>query len=103
AMTSELEPVDARRRRVDQTETDPLAGADRDSPRHLAIDRHRVADAARHGHFHRIVEAAGDRRIGLQPEIAEHPDEVAIDRERGVLLDDERAVESAADLLAAVG
>jgi hypothetical protein len=67
-----------------------------------AIDRHRVADASRHAHFHAVAKAAGDRSIVIQAKITEDPDDVAIDTGGLRLFDDQRAHQAAPYLLGAV-
>ena len=101
-MIPELEPENPRRRRVDQTEPETFAAAHGEAIGHAAIDRDRVADAPRHADFHRVVEAARDRAIRLDPPVAQHPHDVAVDRYRLRLFDDEGAHQAASDLLGAV-
>ena len=65
-MIPELEPEDACRRSVDQTQPNPLAGVNSEAIGDAAIDRNCVTDAPRHADFHRIVESACDRAIRLE-------------------------------------
>src|SRR5215471_21408451 len=56
----------------------------------------------RNAHFHAVSKAASDRSVVVQTEIAEDPDDVAIDRQGLRLLDDQCAHQAAPDLLGAV-
>src|SRR5258708_38935529 len=101
-MAFKLEPEDARRRGVDESQADSLAAAHGETIGHAAVDRDGVADPARHAHFHRIVETAGDRRVLLESPVAQYPDDVSIDLQRIGLFDAKVAHQTAPDLLAAV-
>ncbi len=102
AMVLEFEPEDACRCSVDQTQPNPLAGPNPEPIGYAAIDRDRVADSARHADFHRVVEATRDGGVVLQAKVAEHPDDIAIDRQGLGLIDDQRAHQAPPDLLGAV-
>src|SRR5262245_23180700 len=58
-VTLELEPVDARIRRVDQPQADPLAGAHVEGLANRAVDRDCVADAPGVTRIHEAAEIAG--------------------------------------------
>ena len=93
---------DARRGRVDDPETDSLAGAYRHAWEGGAVDAHYVADAARHGRFHAIAEVRRDLQRLVEAPILDQPEQFAVDL-RGVgLLDDERARQAAPHLFEAV-
>ena len=50
-----------------------------------------------------VAEILVDRAVRPEPPIAEHPSQVAVDGERLLLLDNERAVQAPTDLLYTVG
>src|SRR5260370_6883948 len=101
-MAFKLEPEDARRRGVDESQADSLAAAHGETIGHATVDRDGVADPARHAHFHRIVETAGDRRVLLESPVAHYPDEVSSALPRTGLFDDKAAHPTAPALLTAV-
>jgi hypothetical protein len=77
------------------------AGLDGKGVGHLAVDGDGVADPACHGGFHGIAEFATDAGVGQQPPVAENPQHVPIDVDWLPVLDHERPVEAASDLLVA--
>src|SRR5579883_1792994 len=98
----ELKAKDPRRGGIDETKSNALAAAHCELIRYAAVDRDRVANAPGHGHFHRIVETAGDRGVLFEAPIAKDPHHVAIDGKRLLLLDNEGAHQPTPDLLGAV-
>ncbi len=102
-MTLETQCHDSRQRAVDDAQADPLASPHRLVCRHGAVDRHRVADAARHRRIHRIAEAGGNLCIRREPPVGQQPQNVAIDWDGFRLLDNQCAAHSPPELLQAVG
>ena len=100
-MVLELEPEDPRIGGVDQTQAHALAGAHREGLQDAAVDRDRVADPAIVAAVHEVAEIVADLSVRQQAPVVEHPGHVAVDLDRLPLLDDQRAVEAAADLLEA--
>src|SRR5688572_18423705 len=49
---------------------------------------------------HRAREIGPDLRVAIEPPVGEHPDEIALERRRIALLDDQRTGQAAAELLA---
>src|SRR3546814_9730914 len=47
-----------------------------------AVDRDRIADAARHARVHHVAEIAADRGVRPPPPVIEDPGDVAVDRDR---------------------
>jgi hypothetical protein len=101
-MALELEPEDSRRRGIDEPQANTFAGSDREMIGNTAIDRDRVADPARHAHFHAIAKAARDRSVVIQAKVAKDPDDIPIDRRGLGLLGDQCAHQAPPDLLGAV-
>ena len=79
-MALELEPEDPCRRGIDEPQANTFAGPDRETIGNAAIDRDRVADPARHAHFHAVAKAARDRSVVIQAKVAEDPDDITIHR-----------------------
>jgi hypothetical protein len=102
-MALDAQRHDSRQRAVDQPQAHALAGPHRDLVGQCTVDGHRVADAAGHSGFHGIAEAGRDLGCGRQSPIRQHPDNVAIDRDRLGLFDDQRAGHPAPGLLQAIG
>ena len=98
-MASELETKNPRRRGVDQAKAEALAAFDCECARDAPVDCHRIADAARHGRFHRIVETIGNQSVPRQAEIAKHPNDIAINAQRVEFFHDKGSRKTAADLL----
>ena len=67
--------------------------------RHAAVDGHRIADAPIVVDVVPVAEILADFTRFGQPPVAEHPGHVAVDADRFRLLDDQRAIKPAADLL----
>src|SRR3546814_2230420 len=67
----------------------------------LCRSRDRIADATVVAPVHHVVEIVADRCIRPQPPVIQHPGHVAVDLDRRALLDNQGAVETAADLLVA--
>ncbi len=99
----EFEAEDPRRRGIDQAKPDALAAAYGKPIGHAAIDRDGIPDPSRHAHFHRAVEAAGNRGVLFETPVPQDPDDVAVDSQRLRLFDDEGAYQAAPDLFGAVG
>ena len=97
----ELQPEDARVGGIDQAQAQALAGAHREGLRDAAVDRDRVADPAVVACVHEAAEVVADLGVGQQAPVVEHPGHVAVDLDRLALLDDQRPVEAAPDLLVA--
>ena len=102
--TMALEPQrhDAGERPIDEAQPDALA-----SPHLLVhgdrtVERHQVADPAGHRRFHPVAEAGRDLPVRCESPVGEHPQNVAIDRHRLGLVDDQDAAEPATELLQAV-
>src|SRR5205807_4462951 len=89
---------DARVRGVHQPQAYTLSGAQLERLANGAVHRHSVADAAVVARIHEVGEILDDAGLAVEPPVAEHPHLLAIDRRRLVLLDDERCVQTAADL-----
>src|SRR5258707_1120726 len=102
-MALETKPDDPGERRIDDTESDPLASLDGYVAGNPPIDRDGVADPARHPRFHAIAEAGGDPSVIVEPPILNDPQEVAIDRDQLTFLDDQSAGQTASKLLQRVG
>ena len=67
----------------------------------MAVDRDRVADPAVVGHVVAVAEIVADGGGLRKPPVVEYPGHVAVDPDRLCLLDDERTVKPAPDLLEA--
>src|SRR5262249_40924011 len=98
----ELEPENPCGCGIDQPQANALAASDWETVGNAAVDGHGIADPPRHSPFHRVVETCGDRAVPLQPEVAEHPDDVTIDGWRLKLFDDERSSETTTHPLGAM-
>ena len=66
-----------------------------------AVDRDGVADPAVVARVMQVAEVVADLGVRQQTPVVEHPGHVAVDLDRLALLDDQRPVEAAADLLEA--
>ena len=93
----------ARQRAIDEPQAQPLAGFHRLVGARAAVERHDIANMARHRIVHGVAETPAELAVGIQTPVREHPDEVAIDRDGFPFLDDERAGEAPAELLKAIG
>ena len=100
-VTVELETEDAGVRGVDQAQPQALAGAHRKNLGDPPVHRDGVADPAVVARVHEAAEIAADLGIGQEAPVVEHPGDVAVDPDRLPLLDDQRAVQAAPDLLEA--
>ena len=92
-------PDDPRQRRVDEPEPHPLARLYGYVFCHSSVERHRVADAARHAGFHAVAETARDPASVVEPPILDQPQQVSIDGDRLGFLDDQRTGQTAPKLL----
>ena len=97
----ELEREDPRVGGVDQPQPQPLAGAHREGLQDAAVDRDGVADPAVVARIHEVAEVVADLGVRQQAPVVEHPGHVAVDLDRLPLLDDQRPVQAAPDLLEA--
>ena len=88
--------------RVDEAQPQAFASAYRLGVRDRAVERHRVANPAGHPSFHHVAETRCNLRIRRQSPIGEHPQHIAIDRDRYCFFDDQRACETTPQLLQAV-
>lgn len=93
----------ARQRAIDEPQAQPLAGFHRLVADRAAVERHDIANMARHRIVQGVAETPAELAVGIQTPVREHPDEVAIDRDGFPFLDDERAGEATSELLKAIG
>src|SRR3546814_8005889 len=82
-------------------QTNTLARAHAEGLDHAAVYRYRFADTAVHAGIHHVAEVFADRGVLQEAPVVENPGDIAIDSDRFGLLDDQRAVKAAADLLEA--
>jgi hypothetical protein len=83
---------------IHDAKTNAFPGFYRRTFRNPAIERDGVADAARHAGFHMVAETGRDPPVFLQTPILNNPSDVAIDRYRFALIDDQRAGKPASEL-----
>jgi hypothetical protein len=98
----EVQCEDARVGGIDQAKSDTFAGAHAKGLGYPAVDRDGIADAACVREVVEISKVGMNGRVLLQAPIVQHPNDLAIDARRLRLLDDQCAIESAADLPGAV-
>jgi hypothetical protein len=98
---AEIEREDPGAGGIEETQASAISGPDVEPGRQRAVDRHRIADATGHCHFHAAAEVADDLGVASEAPVAEHPGHVAVDGGGLALLHDQRPVEAAADLLEA--
>src|SRR5262249_14515224 len=101
-MTLETQSHDSRERTVDEAQANALAGADGNFIGERAVHSYGIADAPGHRRFHRVTKSGRDLRIRCQTPVRQHPDKVAVTRNRSRLLDDEHARQAAPELPQAV-
>src|SRR3546814_1836784 len=97
----EVEPEDAGIRGINEPQADALAGLHPEALRHMAVDGDRVADPAVVAQVMAVAEILTYLGRAGEAPVVEHPGEVPVDAGRFRLLDDERPIEAAADLLEA--
>jgi hypothetical protein len=100
-MVLELQPEDPRIGSIDQTEAQSLAGAHREALQDAPVDRDRVADPAIVAAVHEAAEVVADLGVWQQTPVVQHPRDVPVDLDRLALLDDQRPIQAAPDLLEA--
>lgn len=66
-----------------------------------AVQRHYIADTAGHGRFHGVAKAGRDLRLRRQAPVGEQPENVTVNGDRRSFLDDQRAGQTATELLQA--
>ena len=99
-MPLEAQAQDARIGGIDEPQAQPLVGLDRDIERRRTVDGQMRPDAAVMGGVVQRTEARlVELSLARQPPIVEHQHDIAVDGDRGRLLDDQHAVKPALELL----